>query len=133
MRLNFVLQHLLQRVVFTRIDRMFGRRDRHRRPITQTFGLGMSQTVTSADLAALEDFFQARGAPVFHEVSPLADQTTLALLNARGYPERDGSSALPGLFFVGFAKPRAGVLREICISARRVASEIMRQLRAVAR
>src|SRR6476660_4587436 len=54
-------------------------------PITQTFGLGMFQPPTEADFDALEAFFRDRGAPVFHEVSPLADPATLALLTERGY------------------------------------------------
>jgi hypothetical protein len=54
-------------------------------PITQTFGLGMSQAITAAELTQVEEFFQEHGAPVFHEVSPLADQSALTLLNERGY------------------------------------------------
>ena len=41
-------------------------------PLTQTFGLGLFQTATADDLAAIEAFYHERGAPVFHEVSPLA-------------------------------------------------------------
>jgi GNAT superfamily N-acetyltransferase len=54
-------------------------------PLTQTFGLGIHQPVTAADMQTLEDFFRERGADVFHEVSPLADPSALALLNERGY------------------------------------------------
>jgi GNAT superfamily N-acetyltransferase len=54
-------------------------------PLTQTFGLGLFDTVTPADLTDLEEFFRERAAPVFHEVSPLADAKLLALLNERGY------------------------------------------------
>jgi GNAT superfamily N-acetyltransferase len=54
-------------------------------PLTQTFGLGLFQEVTSVDLEIIEQFFQQRGAQVFHEVSPLADVALLALLNERGY------------------------------------------------
>lgn len=54
-------------------------------PVTQTFGLGLSQTVTSAELEELESFFRDRSAPVFHEVSPLAGLPLVALLNERGY------------------------------------------------
>ena len=43
-------------------------------PVTQTFGLGMFQTPTDADMARIETFFAERGAPVFHEVSPLAGE-----------------------------------------------------------
>jgi GNAT superfamily N-acetyltransferase len=54
-------------------------------PITQTFGLGMFAPVTSEALDTIEEFFASRGADVFHEVSPLADPTTLSSLNARSY------------------------------------------------
>jgi GNAT superfamily N-acetyltransferase len=54
-------------------------------PLTQTFGLGMFHAVTDADMEIIEGFYRERGAPVFHEVSPLADPSTLALLNERGY------------------------------------------------
>src|SRR5207247_3184341 len=54
-------------------------------PITQTFGLGLFQTVTPADLDAVEAFYRQRGAPVFHEVSPLAGVELASLLCERGY------------------------------------------------
>jgi len=54
-------------------------------PVTQTFGLGISQPITHNDLDQIEQFFTTRGADVFHEVSPLADAGTFALLNERGY------------------------------------------------
>ncbi len=54
-------------------------------PITQTFGLGMFQPVTPSDMLALEKFFEDRGAPVCHEVSPLAGPSVLEALNAGGY------------------------------------------------
>jgi GNAT superfamily N-acetyltransferase len=54
-------------------------------PCTQTFGLGLFQEVTDADLARIEAFFRERNAPVYHEVSPLADLSLLALLNERSY------------------------------------------------
>ncbi|MCC6318106.1 MAG: hypothetical protein IT361_10485 [Gemmatimonadaceae bacterium] len=54
-------------------------------PVTQTFALGMTAPVTADLLDEIEAFFAARGAPVFHEVSPLADDGVLALLAARGY------------------------------------------------
>jgi GNAT superfamily N-acetyltransferase len=63
-------------------------------PITQTFGLGMFQPVTAADLDAIEAFFKQRGSPVYHEVSPLADPTALALLTARGYQPFEFTSML---------------------------------------
>ncbi len=54
-------------------------------PLTQTFGLGLFDPVSADDMQRVEDFFRGRGAPVFHEVSPLADASLLALLNERGY------------------------------------------------
>jgi GNAT superfamily N-acetyltransferase len=54
-------------------------------PCTQTFALGILQPAASGDFDELETFFRDRGAPVFHEVSPLADTTVFQLLHARGY------------------------------------------------
>lgn len=54
-------------------------------PLTQTFGLGVFEPVTPAVLETLETFFASRGSDTFHEVSPLADPSALALLNERGY------------------------------------------------
>ena len=54
-------------------------------PLTQTFGLGLFDPVAAGDLERIEKFFQERGAPVFHEVSPLADPAIFPLLNQRGY------------------------------------------------
>src|SRR6185295_2824016 len=47
-------------------------------PISQTFGLGMSQAVYAEDLQKLEKFFQDRQTGIFHEVCPLADPSTFA-------------------------------------------------------
>jgi hypothetical protein len=54
-------------------------------PCTQTFGLGMFDDVTGDHLDELETFFVDRGAPVFHEVSPMADPALMPLLSSRGY------------------------------------------------
>ena len=54
-------------------------------PLTQTFGLGMFEDATAEHLDEIEAFFKERGATVFHEVSPMADQSILALLGERGY------------------------------------------------
>lgn len=63
-------------------------------PLTQTFGLGVFQDATPQDLETLESFYTERGAPVFHEVSPMADLSLLALLNERGYQPIELSSVL---------------------------------------
>ncbi|MGD9630390.1 MAG: hypothetical protein AB7V18_14210 [Pyrinomonadaceae bacterium] len=54
-------------------------------PLTQTFGLGIFEDATAEHLETLEAFFKERGAPVFHEVSPMADPSLLGLLGERGY------------------------------------------------
>ncbi len=54
-------------------------------PSTQTLGLGVLEEATHTVLEKLETFFKERNAPVFHEVSPLADAAVIPLLNERGY------------------------------------------------
>ena len=54
-------------------------------PLTQTFGLGVFDPITDAELTQIEEFFRQRGAPVFHEVSPLADPQLLPRFARRGY------------------------------------------------
>jgi hypothetical protein len=71
-------------------------------PLTQTFCLGMFEPLTEAALNEIEEFFQERGSEVFHEVSPLADPSALALLNERGYQPVEFTSVMfrpiwPGL------------------------------------
>ena len=52
-------------------------------PLTQTFGLGIFETPSDADLDRIEAFFAERGSTTFHEVSPMAP--VLELLVKRGY------------------------------------------------
>lgn len=54
-------------------------------PATQTFALGMTRLPDDEELDRIEAFFTERGAPVFHEVSPLADDKLVPLLTRRGY------------------------------------------------
>lgn len=63
-------------------------------PITQTFGLALFDPFGAAELARIEAFFRDRGAPVFHEVSPLIPPDVLGLLNARGYQPVEMSSVM---------------------------------------
>lgn len=63
-------------------------------PITQTFGLGLFDPITPAELEKIENFFKERGAPVFHEVSPLAGLELVALLNERGYRPMEFTSVM---------------------------------------
>lgn len=54
-------------------------------PLTQTFGLGLFEKITDVELEKIEIFFREHQAPVFHEVSPMADPSLMGLLNKRGY------------------------------------------------
>ena len=63
-------------------------------PCTQTFGLGIFETLTTATLDKIENFFHKHGAPVFHEVSPFAGAEAFALLCARGYRPVELSNVL---------------------------------------
>ena len=77
-------------------------------PVTQTFGLGMFQAITDAEMERIETFFHGHGAPVFHEVSPLADPSVLTLLNERGYQPLEFTSVMfrPIQRGVQYAAPR---------------------------
>lgn len=63
-------------------------------PLTQTFGLGVFDKITAAELEQLENFFEAKKAPVYHEVSPLADASLFALLQTRGYEAFEFTSVM---------------------------------------
>jgi hypothetical protein len=54
-------------------------------PLTQTFGLGLFNEITDLEMDEIESFFKQFDAPVYHEVSPLADASILELLNQRDY------------------------------------------------
>ncbi len=88
-------------------------------PLTQTFGLGIFAETAGDDLGRIEQFFRERGAPVFHEVSPLADPALLPLLNERGYQPVEFTSVMfrpvrPG---VGLAQPRDESIRVRIVGA----------------
>jgi hypothetical protein len=63
-------------------------------PLTQTFGLGIFDEITNGHLDEIEAFFKRHNAPVFHEVSPMADASLLNLLNERGYQPVELSSVM---------------------------------------
>jgi hypothetical protein len=63
-------------------------------PVTQTFGLGLFEELSTETLDTIEAFFRARGAPVQHEISPLVGVAALALLCERGYLPMEISSVL---------------------------------------
>ena len=63
-------------------------------PLTQTFGLGVFQPIASNDLGQIEAFLQSKGAEVFHEVCPLADQSVFTLFKERSYQPIEFSNVL---------------------------------------
>lgn len=63
-------------------------------PLTQTFGLGVFDPVTGEVLDSIEAFFRERGTDVFHEISPMADQSLLTLLGERGYRPMELTSVM---------------------------------------
>jgi len=79
---------------WTEVDGTYVMFDGVESPLTQTFGLGISVPVTSTALERIERYFSDRGATTFHEVSPLADGSTLPQLHARGYEAFEFSSVL---------------------------------------
>lgn len=79
-------------------------------PLTQTFGLGLFEPATHELLDRLEHFFGERGAPTFHEVSPLADASTAGLLHARRYEPFEFTSVMYRPV-AGAAPERAAALR----------------------
>lgn len=68
--------------------------DGNESPLTQTFGLGVFEEITNTDLEKLETFFKKHNAPVFHEVSPMADASLISLLNERNYQPIELTSVL---------------------------------------
>lgn len=75
-------------------------------PLTQTFGLGVFEDAAPEHLDALEAFFQEREARVFHEVSPMADQSILSLLAGRGYRPIELTSVMFRELDTPIAEPR---------------------------
>lgn len=85
-------------------------------PLTQTFGLGLFAEPTAQDLDQIEAFFLQRGAPVCHEVSPLAGVELAATLVARGYRPIEFTSVMHRPVEAVAADPSAPV------TARRISS-----------
>jgi GNAT superfamily N-acetyltransferase len=54
-------------------------------PVSRAIGLGMGGPVDQAQLAAAEEFFGVRGAPVRVDLCPFADPSLGRLLGGRGY------------------------------------------------
>jgi len=63
-------------------------------PLTQSFGLGLSEPVKREDLEELEAFFGGHGAVTAHEVSVLAHPSTWDVLAKRGYAPVEASTVL---------------------------------------
>ena len=73
-------------------------------PVTQSFGLGIFEELSSTSLDVIERFFLDRGAQVRHEVSPLVGVATLDLLCVRQYRPIEISSVM----YRPVEKPAAG-------------------------
>lgn len=80
-------------------------------PVTQTFGLGIFEEVTELALVKIESFFFERGAPVLHEVSPLAGVETYKLLAQRGYTPGELSNVL----YRAVEEPKMMTHAHICV------------------
>jgi GNAT superfamily N-acetyltransferase len=63
-------------------------------PITQTFGLGVFEPITAAQMNEIEEFFRSRDSEVFHEVCPLADASVFELIRQRSYQPMEFSNVL---------------------------------------
>lgn len=63
-------------------------------PLTQTFGLGLFETITAAEMETIEKFYKEQQSPVFHEISPMADLSLFALLSERGYHPMEFTSVM---------------------------------------
>lgn len=79
---------------WTQIAGVYAMFDGAESPLTQTFGLGVFDEITNAEMERLEAFFAKHDAPVFHDVSPLANASILPLLNSRGYQPIELTSVL---------------------------------------
>jgi GNAT superfamily N-acetyltransferase len=84
-------------------------------PITQSFGLGLFEELRPSTLEALERFFLDRGAPVQHELCPLAGVAALRLLCDRGYRPVEISSVL----YRTVEKPESSVRGDIAVRVAR--------------
>ncbi|MEP6835026.1 MAG: hypothetical protein ABJB74_16685 [Gemmatimonas sp.] len=60
-------------------------------PLTQSFGLGLVESFTAAQLDEVENFFLRHHSPVAHEISSFATPTTMNLVSARGYTPIESS------------------------------------------
>lgn len=63
-------------------------------PMTQTFALGLSSPPLVEEVERIESFFRERGAPVQHEICPLAGMPIVTLLHERGYAPIEMSTVL---------------------------------------
>src|SRR5689334_23796925 len=63
-------------------------------PVTQTFGLGLFEELTTDALETIESFFRSRGSATQHEISPFVGVPALDLLCARGYRPIELSSVM---------------------------------------
>lgn len=82
-------------------------------PISQVFGLGLFDEVTTAHLDTIEAFFRAENSPCDLEISPLAGPEFSAMLAERGYVPVEHSS-------MTYQRVRWATLRESDVRVRRI-------------
>ncbi|MGE0450950.1 MAG: GNAT family N-acetyltransferase [Vicinamibacterales bacterium] len=82
------------RATWTVVDGAYAMFDGVGSPLTQTFCLGIFGPPTMEGLESIEAFYASRGCDAFHEVSPLADPSTLGRLSERGYRPCELTSVL---------------------------------------
>lgn len=63
-------------------------------PLTQTFGLGLFEKLSLKTIEKLEKFYQRFSAPIFHELSPMADSCHMDILYKCGYQPVELTSIL---------------------------------------
>jgi GNAT superfamily N-acetyltransferase len=78
-------------------------------PVTQSFGLGIFEDLTTSTLDTIERFFFDRGASVNLEISPFAGVAALDLLCARQYRPVELSNVLCRLTENVAAKPQGDI------------------------
>jgi GNAT superfamily N-acetyltransferase len=86
-------------------------------PLSQTFGLGMFENASDAQLEEIEAFFAERNTPVFHEVSPLAGVELQQRLCKRGYVPAEFTSVM----YLQLGQPRESAMKhETRVKARAI-------------
>lgn len=82
------------RAKWKEIDGTYAMFDGVESPLTQTFGLGLFEKLSIKTIEELEKFYYQFSAPIFHEVSPMADPSHMEILYKCGYRPVEATSVL---------------------------------------